>query len=203
MRLRQLEMALERLEGFPHPSPALEQYRTPAVLAARLLHHAWSRGDIAGKAILDLGCGTGILACGAMLAGASRALGVDVDTAALAIAEENARHLEVAVTFLQADIADHGKIAGDGPYDTAVMNPPFGAQKPHADRPFIDAALAHAPVVYGIFNVGSILFLESYVSGRAEITDVVKARLPLRRTFRFHRDEVREIPVEIARMVRC
>jgi len=48
-----------------------------------------------------------------------------------------------------------------------------------------------------------ILFLESYVSGRAEITDVVKARLPLRRTFRFHRDEVREIPVEIARMVRC
>jgi putative methylase len=202
MRLRHLEMALERLEGFPAPSPAQEQYHTPAVLAARLLHHAWSRGDIEGKVILDLGCGTGILACGAMLLSPRRAVGVDLDPAALATAEENARRLDVAVTFLQADISDLGTIAEKGPYDTVVMNPPFGAQKPHADRPFIDAALALAPVVYGIFNAGSRQFLASYVSGRAEITDMVDARFPIRRTFRFHRDDMREIPVEIARMVR-
>ena len=202
MRLRHLEMALERLEGFPAPSPALEQYRTPAVVAARLLHHAWSKGDIEGRVVLDLGCGTGILACGSVLAGARRAVGVDVDPAALATAGENSRRLDVAVTFLQADISDHGKIGEAGPYDTVVMNPPFGAQKPHADRPFIDAALALAPTVYGIFNAGSREFLASYVAGRAEITEVVEARFPLRRTFRFHRDDMREIPVEIARMVR-
>lgn len=202
MRLRKLEMALERLEGFPAPSPALEQYRTPAVLAARLLHHAWSRGDIEGKEILDLGCGTGVLACGAMLLSARRAVGVDLDPAALATAEENARRLDVAVTFLQADVTDLPRIGEAGPYDTVVMNPPFGAQKAHADRPFIDAALALAPVVYGIFNAGSRQFLASYVSGRAEITDGVEARFPLRRTFRFHQDDVREISVEIARMVR-
>ncbi|MDD1657036.1 MAG: METTL5 family protein [Methanomicrobiales archaeon] len=202
MRLRKLEMALERLEGFPAPSPALEQYRTPAVLAARLLHHAWSRGDIEGKEILDLGCGTGVLACGAMLLSARRAVGVDLDPAALATAEENARRLDVAVTFLQADVTDLPRIGEAGPYDTVVMNPPFGAQKAHADRPFIDAALALAPVVYGIFNAGSRQFLASYVSGRAEITDRVEARFPLRRTFRFHQDDVREISVEIARMVR-
>ena len=202
MRLRKLEMALERLEGFPAPSPAMEQYRTPAVLAARLLHHAWSRGDIEGKEILDLGCGTGVLACGAMLLSARRAVGVDLDPAALATAEENARRLDVAVTFLQADVTDLPRIGEAGPYDTVVMNPPFGAQKAHADRPFIDAALALAPVVYGIFNAGSRQFLASYVSGRAEITDGVEARFPLRRTFRFHQDDVREISVEIARMVR-
>lgn len=202
MRLRQLEMALERLEGFSAPSLALEQYRTPAVLAARLLHHAWSRGDVEGKGILDLGCGTGVLACGAMLLSARRAVGVDLDGGALAVAGENARRLEVEVTFLQVDISDIGTIAGEGPYDTVVMNPPFGAQKAHADRPFIDTALALAPTVYGIFNTGSLQFLESYVSSRAEITERVDARFPLRRTFRFHRDDVREISVEIARMVR-
>ncbi|MDD1653102.1 MAG: METTL5 family protein [Methanomicrobiales archaeon] len=202
MKLRQLEMALEGLEGFSVPSPALEQYRTPAVLAARLLHHAWSRGNIEGKAILDLGCGTGILACGAMLLSARSAVGVDLDIAALATAEENARRLGVTVTLIPADITNHGAIGAAGPFDTVVMNPPFGAQKAHADRPFIDASLALAPVVYGIFNAGSRQFLAQYISGRAEITEMVEARLPLRRTFRFHRDEVREISVEIARMVR-
>jgi len=202
MKLRQLEMALERLEGFPAPSPALEQYRTPAVLAARLLHHAWSRGDIEGKEVLDLGCGTGVLACGAMLLSARRAVGVDLDPAALATAEKNAGRLGVAVTFLRADISDLAKIGEAGPYDTVVMNPPFGAQKPHADRPFIDAALALAPTVYGIFNAGSLRFVDAYLAGRAEVTERVAARFPLRRTFRFHRDDVREMAVEIARMVR-
>jgi putative methylase len=202
MRLRQLEMALEQLEGFPTPSPGLEQYRTPAVIAARLLHHAWIQGDIADRALLDLGCGTGVLSCGGMLLSARRAVGVDLDPAALAVAERNARQAGVAVTFLSADISDHDTITACGPYDTVVMNPPFGAQRAHADRPFIDAALAHAPVVYGIFNGGSLPFLRAYVAGRAEITGVVEARFPLRRTFRFHRDDVREIGVEIARMVR-
>jgi putative methylase len=202
MKLRHLEIALERLEGFLAPSPSLEQYRTPAVLAARLLHHAWSRGDIEGKEILDLGCGTGILACGAMLLSARRAVGVDLDPAALATAEENARRLGVAVTFLRADITDLAGIGEAGPYDTVVMNPPFGAQVPHADRPFIDTALALAPTVYGIFNAGSLRFLEAYLAGRAEITERVEARFPIRRTFRFHRDDMREITVEIARMVR-
>jgi len=137
-----------------------------------------------------------------MLLSARRAVGVDLDPAALATAEENARRLAVAVTFLQADVTDLPRIGEAGPYDTVVMNPPFAAQKAHADRPFIDAALALAPVVYGIFNAGSRQFLASYVSGRAEITDRVEARFPLRRTFRFHQDDVREISVEIARMVR-
>ena len=54
------------------------------------------------------------------------------------------------------------------PCDTVVMNPPFGAQKAHADRPFIDLALSIAPVAYSIFNAGSAQFIETYTAERAE-----------------------------------
>ena len=71
MNLRRLEMELERLEGFERPTPRLEQYGTPAPVAARLLHHAAMQGAIEGRRVVDLGCGTGILGCGAALLGAA------------------------------------------------------------------------------------------------------------------------------------
>jgi len=81
MNLRQLEMRLERLQGFERPTARLEQYQTPAPVAARLLHHAAMQGAIEGRRVCDLGCGTGILACGAALLGASAVTGVDIDPA--------------------------------------------------------------------------------------------------------------------------
>ena len=55
MKLKHLEMTLQRLRGYPHPRAALEQYQTPAPLAARLLYHALMKGDIEGKTVCDLG----------------------------------------------------------------------------------------------------------------------------------------------------
>jgi putative methylase len=202
MRLRTLEIALEGLEGFGSPDPRTEQYVTPAPLAARLLHHAHLLGDIGDKAVCDLGCGTGILACGAFLLGAGSVVGVEMDPDALAVARRNAARLGAEVTLVQGDVRDRRLIEGLGPFDTVVMNPPFGAQDPHADRPFVDAALSLAPVVYGIFNTGSIPFLEAYTAGRAETEFAIGGVLPLRRTFPFHRREVVEIEVEILRMRR-
>lgn len=43
-----------------------------------------------GKAVLDLGCGSGILAVSAALLGAKSALGVDIDETAVRVAKENA-----------------------------------------------------------------------------------------------------------------
>src|SRR5512133_2248776 len=108
MKLKQLEMILQRLAGFSRPRAALEQYQTPAPLAARLLYHALMKGDIAGKAVCDLGCGTGILAIGAALLGAERVTGVDIDTGAIVVAHENAALLGVEVTFLSADLNEGG-----------------------------------------------------------------------------------------------
>jgi len=197
MKLNRLERLLETLEGFTDPSPLLEQYRTPASLAARLLYHAALKGDIEGKRVCDLGCGTGILAIGAALLGAREVVAVDIDQSALEIARRNADRARVDILFLQADSRDPATAGRVGDCDTVVMNPPFGAQQLHADRPFLDASLAIAPVVYGIFNAGSRSFVNGYLAGRGEIDEVIEGQLSIRRTFSFHRDEVREIPVEI------
>ena len=86
--------------------------------------------------------------------------------------------------------------------DTVIMNPPFGAQKEHADRPFIDFALLTAPVCYGIFNKGSIPFLEAYTKNTAVITAKTAALLNIPKQFAFHTQENLEIPVEIVRLER-
>jgi putative methylase len=202
MKLKQLEMTLQRLAGFSRPQAALEQYQTPAPLAARLLYHALMKGDIEGKRVLDLGCGTGILTLGAALLGAASVTGVDIDERALAIARENADLLDQEVTFLATDIREAGCRERIGTCDTVVMNPPFGAQKAHADRPFIDCALAVAPVTYSIFNAGSLPFVEAYTAQRAQITEKVGGAFPIKRTFAFHTKDVQEIEVEILRLNR-
>jgi len=201
MKLNQLERLLENLEGFSDPSPLLEQYRTPAPLAARLLFHAAMRGDIEGKRVCDLGCGSGILAIGAALLGAREVVALEIDPDVLGIARRNADRAGVEIHFLEADIKNPEIHTLAGACDTIVMNPPFGAQQIHADRPFIDAALTIAPVTYGIFNAGSRSFIRAYLAGRGEIDEVIGGLLPIRRTFAFHRDEIREIPVEICRIV--
>jgi putative methylase len=197
MRLNELERLLEGVESFPAPSPRLEQYQTPPALAARLLYHATLRGDIIDRHVCDLGCGTGILSIGAALLGAAKVTGVETDRHALAVARRNAANYEASISFISGDVADPDLLAGIGACDTVVMNPPFGAQKVHADRPFIDAGLILAPVIYGIFNAGSRHFLERYLDGRAVIEEIIGGLLPIRRTFSFHRKEFREIPVEI------
>jgi putative methylase len=207
MKLRQLEIALQRCAGYEKPRVAWEQYQTPAPLAARLLYDAYMNGDIEGKTVCDLGCGTGILAIGAALLGARAVKAVDLDPAAIRTAQENASLLAVDVEFVVADIA--GEDAGGlvdrlSPCDTIVMNPPFGAQKQkvHADRPFIDCALAIAPVTYGIFNTGSTPFVEAYIMGRGTIKGRVSGSFPIKRSFAFHTKDVQEISVEILRLAR-
>jgi len=211
MKLRQLEMALQKCAGFEQPKASREQYQTPATLAARLLYDAFVGGDIAGKTVTDLGCGTGILAIGAALLGATAVRGIDLDPDALRTARKNAALLGADVEFVVADLGGTGRDAGEGcaggigPCDTVVMNPPFGAQKRnvHADRPFIDCALTIAPVTYGIFNAGSTSFVEAYIAGKGRVTGRVAGTFPLKRSFAFHTRDVQEIPVEILRIVRA
>jgi putative methylase len=202
MKLKNLEMMLQRLGGFKKPRAALEQYQTPAPLAARLLFQALLKGDIEEKRVCDLGCGTGVLAIGAALVGAESVTGIELDEKAVEVAKANAALLDADVTFLVADVKDPELPARAGPCDTVIMNPPFGAQKAHADRPFIDYALAVAPITYSIFNAGSIQFVKAYTAQRAEITEKIGGAFPIKRTFAFHTKDVKEIEVEILRLKR-
>jgi len=201
MRLKQLEMALQRLSGFEKPRPSLEQYQTPSPLAARLLYHALMKGDIRGKTVCDLGSGTGVLAIGASLLGAAPVKGIEIDTGAIEIARRNTALLGADVEYIIADVRDATLPNQLGAFDTVIMNPPFGAQNVHADRPFIDCALAMAPVTYGIFNAGSAQFIEAYTKGRADISEKIAGALPIKRTFSFHTKDMQEIEVVILRLV--
>jgi putative methylase len=201
MKLKQLEMALQRLSGFEKPRPSLEQYQTPAPLAARLLYHAFMKGDIEGKTVCDLGSGTGVLAIGASLLGAASVKGIEIDMQAIEVAHRNTALSGADVEYIIADVRVAALPDQIGACDTVIMNPPFGAQKVHADRPFIDWALAMAPVMYGIFNAGSMQFIEAYTKGRAEVSERIAGALPIKRTFSFHTKDVQEIEVEILRLI--
>ena len=198
MKLRQLEMCLQKIQGFRSPKADIEQYMTPAPLAARLLHEAALAGDICEMKVVDLGCGTGMLSIGAALLGAE-VTGIDIDEAALKIARKNAEAFGLDIEWIRMRIDETAKPLAA---DTVIMNPPFGAQKEHADRPFIDFALLTAPVCYGIFNKGSIPFLEAYTKNTAVITAKTAALLNIPKQFAFHTRENLEIPVEIIRLER-
>jgi ribosomal protein L11 methyltransferase len=57
----------------------------------------WLDGlDLAGKTVLDFGCGSGILAIAALKLGAARAIGIDNDPQALIASRDNAERNDVA-----------------------------------------------------------------------------------------------------------
>jgi len=196
MRKRHLEMLLEQLEDIPAPNVRIEQYTTPASLAAELIFFAFLNGDIAEKTVFDFGCGNGILGIAAKMLGAKRVVCVDIDENALEIARRNAQKLGVEVELVHSDVRDFNEKG-----DTVVMNPPFGAQiaNRHADRVFVERALDAANVVYSIHNARSDLsaFLPECVS-----VECYSAVFPLKRRFWFHKKEKKKIMVKICRMTR-
>ncbi|MDD1720793.1 MAG: METTL5 family protein [Euryarchaeota archaeon] len=193
MKQRQLEMILEQLKAFSAPSAALEQYSTPAPIAAQLLHFAYLRGDIWHKQVVDLGCGTGILAIGAALLEAT-ATGVDADERALQMAQMNADAAGINVTWVKSPIQDF-----QGAYDTVVMNPPFGAQKRHSDRPFLLKATEVGKVIYLLHNAIVNDFVRRFLEPN-RVTDAMRIKLPLAHSFKFHKQEVRYIDAILYRI---
>src|SRR3989338_1673942 len=84
-----LAIALSRLEGFSEPKVRQEQYLMDSEIGASVLWNACLLGDIRGKVIADLGCGTGMLGIGALMLGAKQVLFVDMDKNALETAKNN------------------------------------------------------------------------------------------------------------------
>lgn len=199
---RTLARRLESVTDFRSPSASLEQYATPAEIAAHLLHLAALQDDLSDELVVDLGSGTGTLALGAALLGPRRVIGLELDADALAIARENEARLDpgVPIEWIRGDATRSPLCLSDA---VVVMNPPFGAQRgnEHADRAFLERAAEIASVSYSIHNEGSESFVESFAADRGgTVTHAFRASFDLDRQFAFHRDDRRTIDAEAFRI---
>ena len=182
MKKKDLEIRLERVLPFEEPSAALEQYPTPATIASDILFTAYANGDVADMTVNDLGCGTGIFAIGSKLLDADVVRGFDVSSSALKVARENAERLGTDIEFVECDISEV-----DSKADTTFMNPPFGCQNEHADRPFLEKAMRLSDSVYSIHMANTVGFLEDYVSSFGkEIVARATYKYNIPHTFTFH-----------------
>lgn len=188
--------------GFENPSVSLEQYYTPPDLAAHIVHLADLEDDVAGKTVVDLGCGTGMLALGAALRGPERVVGLELDSGPLATATENEGRVAVRapIEWVRGD-ATNAPLCLDGA--TVLSNPPFGAQagNENADRMFLETTAQIAEVSYTVHNAGSREFVESYVADAGgAVTHAFAADLELPRQFDHHDADSRTIDAEVYRV---
>ena len=191
---KHLEMAIQKVPKHPNPKVDLEQYSTPATIAADLLWNAYSLGDIADKKVMDLGCGTGIFAIASKLLGAASAIGVDIDKDSIDLASSYCGD----VNFICSDICD---LENDFDVDTIFQNPPFGSQKnakKGADLKFISKAIELSPKVLYSFHMASTEeFLISYFEKNdLEITHIFRYNFPIPKIYEFHTRESAKVELE-------
>ena len=185
-----LAIRLSKLKGFSSHGIASEQYPTEPEIAAEIVWNAFMRGDIQGKTILDLGCGTGILGIACLLLGARRAAFVDIDEKALETAAENLRTAGTSSYDIFCMDARKTELKADA----VVMNPPFGTKTRHADREFLLKAFSSASVVYSIHKAATANFLARISSDNGfRITNAYPFDLPIRKTHAFHRRRIHRI----------
>lgn len=204
IRKLDLELFLASLKPQPNPQAELEQYTTSEQIAANMLYlAAYTNGDIAGKRVLDLGCGTGRLGLGASFLGAEEVVGVDVDPLAIRTARANRSKAGLAFELINGDIN-----AIVGRFDTVLQNPPFGVQTREADRAFLVKALEVGNHVYSLHNHPEVderlikmlkssgglvqvqpnTFLERFIAKHGgQVTAVYAMLMTIPKMFDFHR----------------
>lgn len=195
---RQLEIQLARLKILETPKLRLEQYPVSPEVASELLYMAgFEQSDLDGS-VIDLGTGTGRLAIGAALMGADPVVGVDVDSAALALARQNAETLGVNVEWEQSSVEEVR-----GTYDSAIMNPPYGTRTVHADVNFLRKALQLASAVYSIHKSSTRAYLTRYVQENgARIVETRSMNMEIPYLFGFHSKKWKSVEVDLHRMKR-
>ena len=202
MSKSRLAIILSGLQCFYEPKVRSEQYLMDSEIGAEVLWNAYLLGDIGGKVIADLGCGTGLLGIGALLLGAKQVYFVDFDKEALAIAKNNILKVKSEgsrVKLVYENVSNLKLQAG-----TVIQNPPFGTKNKHADILFLKKALEIAQVVYSFHKSETKVYLEQFsAKNNAKITHVWDFKFPLKATFTFHRRKIHRINVSCLRFENC
>ena len=141
---------------FNQPKPELEQYATPVDIVAEIIKLANSQGDLTGN-VVDLGCGTGRLAIGAALLGAE-VTGYEIDEDALELAKSYSKKHNLEIEWINLAIENINE-----KYETVLMNPPFGSQRPGADRAFLEKSLEIGKRILSIHMAETKNFVKDFV----------------------------------------
>ncbi|MEZ5998782.1 MAG: 50S ribosomal protein L11 methyltransferase [Hyphomonas sp.] len=116
------KMAPGRIPVLIEAGPAFGTGHHGTTLGCLLALDAVRRRRAIGR-VLDLGTGSGVLAIAALKAGATMALGTDIDFDSVAVANENAVKNEVSgFTALHVRGANSPRIRRAAPYDTVFAN---------------------------------------------------------------------------------
>ena len=169
---------------FEKPIPELEQYSTPPDMAFEIIKKVSSAGNLSGK-IADLGCGTGRLAIAAALLGAD-VTGFEIDKTSLDIAINYSKKNNLKIKWICSAVENITE-----EFDTVIMNPPFGSQRPGADRIFLEKALQISDQIWTIHMAETRSFIEKLVDERdGKVQMGYEFDFPIARSMPFHNKDV-------------
>ena len=171
---------------FNQPKPELEQYATPVDIVLEIVKHAKALGHLSAK-VADLGCGTGRLAIGAAITGA-RVTGFDIDEDALKIAKDYSIRENLDIKWINLAIENI-----EEKFETVLMNPPFGSQRPGADRSFLKKSLEIARNIWTIHLAETRDFIESFVKQNSgNIISAYEFDFKIKRSMDFHSRDIKK-----------
>ena len=171
---------------FYQPKPELEQYATPVDIVLEIVKHAKSLGHLSAK-VADLGCGTGRLAIGAAIAGAS-VTGFEIDEDALKIARDYSKKENLDIKWRNLAIENI-----EENFETILMNPPFGSQRPGADRSFLKKSLEIATNIWTIHLAETRDFVEDFVKQNSgDIISAYEFDFKIKRSMDFHTKDIKK-----------
>jgi putative methylase len=205
IKLKNLEGRLQQVEGYRLCKPKLEQYMTPPHIAAEMLFHIQQGyGDIQGKCVCDLGCGTGMLSVGAAVMSASSVVGFDIDEDALEVATKNVGEFDIqTVQFVQCDVLNLLPLRQTSHkiFDTVLVNPPFGTKTKGTDVNFLQVALSLAQTAVYSFHK---IVTKDYICGKAgtwgfKAEEVARLQFNLPPTMKCHKKDSKDVNVLLLR----
>ena len=171
---------------FNQPKPELEQYATPVDIVLEIVKHAKALGHLSAK-VADLGCGTGRLAIGAAITGA-RVTGFEIDEDALKIAKDYSIRENLDIKWINLAIENI-----EEKFETVLMNPPFGSQRPGADRSFLKKSLEIARNIWTIHLAETRDFIESFVKQNSgNIISAYEFDFNIKRSMDFHSKDTKK-----------